>query len=109
MQKLKIYKCHAVMPQHRGDVAHPIRTYFVAAASPDDVRTRVLEEVGRAEFVTMPVAMTEFSAYLRPALLLAETATISARELVDLRSAHQWRTNALPADSAWTPERLPDN
>lgn len=107
--KLKIFKCHAVMPLSRDDVAHAIRTYFVAAASPDAARTRVLEEVQNAEFVTAPVAMTDASSDLRPAILLTETATISARELVDLRSAHHWRAGAIPREAAWAPERLPDD
>ena len=69
----------------------------------------MLEEIKHAEFVTTPVAMTEASSDLRPALLLTETTTISARELADLRSAHQWRAGALAHEAAWAPERLPDN
>jgi len=107
--KLKIFKCHAVMPLCRDDVAHAIRTYFVAAASADAARSRVLDEVRNAEFVTAPVAMTDASSDLRPAILLTETATISARELVDLRSVHHWRAGVIPREAAWAPERLPDN
>lgn len=109
VMKLKIFKCHAVMPLSRDDAAHAIRTYFVAAASAETARMRVLEEVRSAEFVTAPLAMTDASSDLHPAILLTETATISARELVDLRSAHQWRAGAVPREAAWAPERLPDN
>jgi hypothetical protein len=108
VMKLKIFKCHAVMPLSRDDAAHAIRTYFVAAASAETARMRVLEEAGTAEFVTAPLAMTDASSELQPAILLTETATISPRELVDLRSAHQWRSGAQPHTTAWAPEGLPD-
>jgi hypothetical protein len=108
IMKLKVFQCHAVMPLCRDDVEHALRTYIVAAANVDAARARVLEDVKNAEFVTMPVAMTEASSDLRPALLLAETTTISTREVADLRAAHRWRAGALPQEAAWAPERLPD-
>lgn len=107
--KLKVFKCHAVMPRNRDDVAHAIRTYFVAAISANAAHSRVLDEIKQAEFVTTPVPMTEASSYLRPDILLTETGTISARELTDLRAAHRWRTGGSPHDSAWAPEKLQDN
>lgn len=107
--KLKVFKCHAVMPRSRDDVAHAIRTYFVAATSADAARSRVLDEIKQAELVTTPVPMTEASYYLRPDILLTETGTISARELIDLRAAHRWRASGSPQETAWAPEKLQDN
>jgi hypothetical protein len=88
--KLRVFKCHAVMPRCRVQGVHAIKTYFVTAPCVDTARSRVLDETKDAEFVTMPVAMTESSAYLRPDILMTDTATISARELRDLQAAHQW-------------------
>jgi hypothetical protein len=107
--KLKIFKCHAVMPPCGDAGAHAVRTYYVAAASADTARARVREEARHAEFVTAPVAMTEALSELRSDLLLTKTATISARELSDLRSAHRWGAGALLDQGSPTPGTLADN
>jgi hypothetical protein len=92
---MKLFKCHAIMPLVGQDRMHVVKTYVVAAESWESARARVRDEEPGAEFVTMPVE--------EPAVLLAEFASMSEREVADLRSACNWREEQMPRAAASVP------
>jgi len=79
---MKLFKCHAVLPLVGHELTHSVTTYVVVAHTWQEARARVLQTVPGVEFVTVPCAMTE--------VLATGTASISERELEDLRSACAW-------------------
>ena len=89
---MKLFTCHVVMPLSRHDRTHVVKTYVVAAASWQMARTRVQDEEPGAEFVTVPVE--------KPIVLLAESASMSEREVAELHSACNWREEQIARDGA---------
>jgi len=83
---MKLFKCHAVMPLIGHEEMHAVTTYVVLAHTWQEARARVLQTVPGVEFVTVPCAMSD--------LLATGTASISERELEDLRSACAWNESA---------------
>jgi len=84
---MKLFKCHAVMPLVGHEEMHTVITYVVVAHTWQEARARVLQTVPGVEFVTVPSAMTD--------VVATGNASISERELEDLRSACAWNeTNA---------------
>ncbi len=83
---MKLFKCHAVMPLVGHEEVHAVTTYVVVAHTWQEARARVLQTVPGVEFVTVPCPVSE--------VLAAGNATISERELEDLRSACAWNESA---------------
>ena len=83
---MKLFKCHAVMSLVGHEEMHAVTTYAVVAHTWQEARARVLQTVPGVEFVTVPCAMSD--------LLATGTASISERELEDLRSACAWNESA---------------
>ena len=79
---MKLFKCHAVLPLVGHEEMHAVTTYVVVAHTWQEARARVLQLVPGVEFVTVPSLMSD--------VLATGAATISERELEDLRSACQW-------------------
>ena len=89
---MKLFTCHVVMPLGQRDRTHVVKTYVVAATSWELARTRVRGEEPGAEFVTVPVE--------KPMVLLAEFASMSEREVADLRAACNWREEQIARGAA---------
>lgn len=79
---MKLYQCHAVLPLVEPAHTHVVRTYVTIAATWEEARKRVGEEVPTAVFVTTPIETTS--------PLLTGTTSMDERELADLRSACAW-------------------
>ncbi|TMH30644.1 MAG: hypothetical protein E6H66_17895 [Betaproteobacteria bacterium] len=82
---MKLFKCHAVLPLLAYERAHAVRAYVTIAATWQEARSRVREQEGNAEFVTVPCEM--------PDVWMLNVSSMSQRELADLRSACEWKEN----------------
>lgn len=79
---MRLFKCHAVMPLFGHERRHVVRTYVVIASTWQEARARIRGQEPGAEFVTVPVEIAD--------ALMVDVASMSGRELADLRFACTW-------------------
>ena len=79
---MKLYKGHAVLPRVGHEATHVVKTYVVIAPTWHEARARILETEPRVEFVTVPREISD--------VLMTSEASVTGRELEDLRSACAW-------------------
>ena len=82
---MKLFKAHAVMPRVAYESTHVVRTYVVIAQTWQEARARIWAAAHGVEFVTIPGEVAD--------VLMTDVASLSGRELADLRSACAWREN----------------
>ena len=82
---MKLFKAHAVMPRIGHEPTHVVRTYVVIAQTWQEARARIWTAEPGVEFVTVPGEVAD--------VLMTDIASVSERELEDLRSACAWREN----------------
>jgi hypothetical protein len=79
---MKLFNGHAVLPRARHEANHVVKTYVVIAQTWQEARARILATEPCLEFVTVPREVSD--------VLMTGVASVTGRELEELRSACAW-------------------